>query len=1118
MESTLDALLASHARRTPDQVLFEFLDDKAEPAEALSFGQLHRRASTLAARLAQRAGSGEPVLVAAGPGSEHPVALFACFLAGATAVPVYPPQAATRAAMLETLAAICRACGARTLLATRAVAQDLMPALPPLLGADTPEWLDIDAPPLADVPAEGRLPGSSPQQAALLLYTSGSTGSPKGAILTHEGLLGNLRALLQGCGRGPEDVVCSWLPQSHIAGLFFRLLPVVSGGRGVLMPVQAFATNPTHWLKAISRHGATVTAAPDFAYAITAKIWEDALRTRPELVGLFDLTTLEMAVSGGEMVRASTLDAFGRAFAACGFDPAAFHPYYGLTETMCVSITQREAVVRHAVSRRAILNHRVASPDGEEDTLVLVGNGSPVGDAQVSIVDPAGRSLLAAGEVGEIWVRGGAVTPGYFGKAVADESWQGRLAQEGADTPPFFRTGDLGFLREGQLYVTGRLKELIIVRGKNHYPLDIEATVADAAQGTGMTQCVAFALHDATEAEGLALALELEDPPADKAEGPADRNPRDALALAEKLRVQVAQAHGLSIDRLFIMPTGTLPRTTTRKIPRLTCARLVREGQWQAWEVHDRGQGVNGHAQVAAGGAASTATSEQATDVARAGHVLGGLSGPVLEGAVLGQVLAQIGRLERVRLSATDLDRPLVALGLSSLHLARLAHELGQALALEVPLATLLGAATPRSVACACAALIEGHGTEVASPPIPWQDTRTRLTATLPSDIAQWPLSKAPAVVLTGATGFLGAWLAHALLATTDRPLWCLVRAKSDAHALERVRQALADGPGWQDRFAPRLKALAADLSAPALGLSPSAYAALADAGGTLLHNAADVNFVADYAQLAPSNVETLGGLMQLATAGGVRRKLHFVSTTAIFNGPGLRDRQWLRPADFPASPEDVHTGYARSKWVAEAVLHAASERGLPVHVHRPSVILCDSRSGASHVEDFSCRFLRGCVQMGAYPDAALGVPIVGVDQVASGIAASLSQANLAPVMHWSPQRPLQMAQALRRLAARGHAMRPLALGEWLDQVRHRLPPDNPLYPLRDFLLQPLAANGPSLLQAMEGHAPQIDNGQASALVPGLDDPEQSLALVDAMVGWLEMQGLLSAGTTDDQA
>ena len=131
MESTLDALLASHAHRAPDQVLFEFLDDKAEPAEALSFGQLYRRASALAALLAQRAGSGEPVLVAAGPSSEHPVALFACFLAGATAVPVYPPQAATRAAMLETLAAICRACGARTLLATRAVAQDLMPALPP---------------------------------------------------------------------------------------------------------------------------------------------------------------------------------------------------------------------------------------------------------------------------------------------------------------------------------------------------------------------------------------------------------------------------------------------------------------------------------------------------------------------------------------------------------------------------------------------------------------------------------------------------------------------------------------------------------------------------------------------------------------------------------------------------------------------------------------------------------------------------------------------------------------------------------------------------------------------------------------------------------------------------
>ena len=1099
MKSTLDALLASHAHRTPEQLLFEFLDDKAEPAEALDFSRLHRRASALAAQLAPRSARGQPVLVAAGPGSEHLVALFACFLAGAIAVPVYPPQPATRAAMLETMAGICRACGARTLLATQTVGQDLLAALPPLLGPDMPAWLDIDAPAAGEPSAA--LPGSAPTDTALLLYTSGSTGSPKGAILTHEGLLGNLRALLAGCGRGPDDVVCSWLPQSHIAGLFFRLLPVVAGGRGVLMPVQAFATNPTHWLKAISRHGATVTAAPDFAYAITAKVWEDAARTRPELQGLFDLTRLEMAVSGGEMVRAATLDAFSRAFASCGFDPAAFHPYYGLTETMCVSVTQRQEVARTAVSRRAILGHQVAPPADADDALVLVGNGSPVGDTQVAIVDPATRSQAPAGEVGEIWVRGGAVTPGYFGKVVAQTSWQGRLAQEDASAPPFFRTGDLGFLREGQLYVTGRLKELIIVRGKNHYPLDIEATVAEAAAGRGLAQCVAFAVRDAQEAEGLALALELDEP----AEGLAP----DHAALAQALRARVAQAHGLSIDRLFVMPPGTLPRTTTRKIPRLACARLAQEGQWRQWELREGGgrDGTSGDSAPAPGG-----------DAATGGHVMAGLTGPVLEGAVLGQVLAQLARLEGVHLSASDLDRPLMQLGLSSLHLARLAHELGQALGLELPMATLLGAATPRRIASACAALLEGRSPVGTASSIPWQETIARLTASLPADTAGRPLSEAPGVVLTGATGSLGSWLAHALLATTQRPLWCLVRARSDAHAVERVRQAMADGPGWQPEFEDRLTALAADLSAPWLGLTPEAYAALAEAGGTLLHNAADVNFVADYAQLAPGNVETLAGLMALATASGLRRPLHFVSTTAIFTGPGMGARAQLRPDDFPEDPEGVHTGYARSKWVAEAVLRAAAGRGLRVHVHRPSVIVCDSRTGASHVEDFSCRFLRGCVQLGVYPDAALGAQVVGVDQVAAGIAASLEQPQLAAALHWSPRQALPVVQAMRRLAARGHALRPLPLAEWLDLVRHRLPADNALYPLRDFLLQPMAGTGPTLLEALEGLAPQIDNEQASALSPGLDDPGQGLALLDAMAGWLEARGLLAPAAGAVQA
>lgn len=1084
MPLTLDEVLGSQARSTPDRVLYEFLDDQIEPVEAITFAQLHARAIQLAAHLAPLAKPGEPVLVATGPGTEHPVALFACFIAGATAVPVYPPQPATRAAMLETLASIIRACGARVMLATHTVADDLLAALGPILGDAMPVWIDI-AQPLTPGLTTGALPGSSPNQPALLLYTSGSTGQPKGAILTHEGLLGNLRALVDGCGRSSEDVVCSWLPQSHIAGLFFRLLPIVVGGRGVLMPVQAFASNPTHWLRAISRHGATVTAAPDFAYAITAQVWEDAARTRPELQGLFDLTRLSMAVSGGEMVRSGTLEAFSRALGSCGFETSAFHPYYGLTETMCVSITQRESIASLSVSRAGILLHRVETPHDDADRISLIGNGSPVGDTQVAIVDPDSRQHVGANGIGEIWVRGGAVIPGYFRDTVPTSDWQGRLPQEAEDTPAFFRTGDLGFIHDGQLYVTGRLKELIIVRGKNHYPLDIEATVVRAAADTGMTQCVAFALKDSQEAEGLGLALEFEAVPAQRA------------AFERKLRSAVTQAHGLSIDRLFVMPKDTLPRTTTRKIPRLSCARMAQTGLWQEWELAARSENPP----------------TDRTSVTPASRLFADLEGPVLEGAVLGQVLAQLGRLGQIPQSTADLDRPLTQLGLSSLHMARLAHELGQALGIELPIVTLINGETVRGVTRECIALLQGEAGSAGPERINWQSTVDRLCASLCADTARQPKATEPGVLLTGATGFLGRWLLHALLSSTTHPVICLIRASSDAHAQQRVREALGQGPGWKPEFADRLQVKAGDLSENRLGLSEADFDMLVESVGTILHNAADVNFTATYAQLIRSNVEPLAALFELATAKGHRRSFHFISTTAILYGPELLQRpgQPLRTGDFPASPEAIHNGYGRSKWVAEAALRSAAQRGLSVHIHRPSIILGDLGTGATQLEDLTCRFVLGCSQMGSYPCADIGLNLIAVDQAAQGIVASIGGSQSPQTLHWSLQEPLSLRDAMRRLADRGRPIEPISLDQWLERVRSSIGPDNALYPLRDFLLQRVPGTDKTLLETFDGLPMRLDVADSLPFMPSLSDPNRALALVDAMAVWLEASGLLVA-------
>lgn len=551
---TLIELIQYRTEKSPYETAYIFLQDGEHESERLTYQQLNTNAKCIAAYLQSQDAKNKRALLLYQPGLDFIAAFLGCIYSGVVAVPVCPPKRNRRFDLYQ---AIARDSEAELVLTTSNILNKLDKK-----SLDESKLLQLNYIVTDKIPISLATNWYSSllseKTLAFLQYTSGSTGTPKGVMISHENLLHNQQLICDAFSHTDKSVILGWLPFHHDMGLVGNLLqPLYLGRPCILMPPMAFISKPSRWLQAISRYRATTSGGPNFSYDLCVrKITSGQMKN-------LDLSCWKVAFNGAEPINANTLSKFASVFAPYGFDIKSFYPCYGMAETTLIVtgglITSTPKFKSNNEDNLEESKQEVNQNLNTSTKKVLVGCGSTLGDQKIKIVDPENLCECSPNEIGEIWISGKSVSKGYWNKK--DETIKAFNAYLDIGNGPFFRTGDMGFIHQGELYVTGRLKELIIIRGKNYYPNDIELTIQKSNPSIFTDTSAVFDIDIENEKKVIVVQE-------------VQRNFIHKIDISNTIadiRESVLQTYELRIDDIVLVKPGSIPKTSSGKVQRFAC-------------------------------------------------------------------------------------------------------------------------------------------------------------------------------------------------------------------------------------------------------------------------------------------------------------------------------------------------------------------------------------------------------------------------------------------------------------------------------------------------------------------------------------------------------------------
>ncbi|MBW4678519.1 MAG: amino acid adenylation domain-containing protein [Microcoleus vaginatus WJT46-NPBG5] len=635
--ANLVELLRYRAFHQPEQIAYTFLPEGETEEISITYQELDRQSRAIAAHLQSLGASGERALLLYPAGLDYLVAFFGCLYSQVIAVPLYPPKAKRNLPKIQVIATDAQASFALTTTRIAGSLEAIFERAPQL---NAMNWLATDT--LANGEEAWLEPALNRDDLAYLQYTSGSTSTPKGVMISHANVLHNIDCIDRGFEHTQESIAVTWLPHFHDMGLIDGLLkPLYKGIPCYFMPPAAFIQRPVRWLEAISRYKATHSGGPNFAYDLCAR------KISPAQRATLDLSTWRVAYNGAEPIDKQVLEQFFKVFEPCGFRWDAFCPAYGMAETTLKisTVHQQDAPVFRSVEAAALEKNQVVEiAETEAGARTLVGCGCPDLDTNVVIVNPDLLSRCADGEVGEIWVGGASVAQGYWSRQEETKAtFQAYLSDTGEG--PFLRTGDLGFFHKKELFITGRLKDLIIIRGRNLYPQDIERLVERSHPALRPAAGAAFSVEIERE-EQLVVVQELE-----------SRQAPNTEEIAAAIRQAIAEEFEVEVYGVVLIKPTTIPKTTSGKIQRRAC----------------KAEFLSGGLEVL-GSSLLTLVAESNTRLTREMLLAEKLEArvPILEA----YLLEQVARVLPIKLAADSLQQPLNSLGLDSLKVFELKNKI----------------------------------------------------------------------------------------------------------------------------------------------------------------------------------------------------------------------------------------------------------------------------------------------------------------------------------------------------------------------------------------------------------------------------------------------------------